>query len=230
MRILVIEDDAEVAALILYVLEDAGYRVDHAPDGERGLALVNEAEYNLIILDLQLPRVDGWTVCEAVRAPPGRDMPILMMSVHDSVEERVRGLDMGADDYLVKPFAFLEFSARVRALLRRDRARIPPRIRISDLEIDTVRHRVRRGGIEIALNRREYTLLEALASQPGHVFTRDIIQEKVWRNDMASSATVDVHIGMLRRKIDSAPREKLIHTVRGMGYMLHCDPDLTTMK
>src|SRR5439155_10193612 len=178
-----------------------------------------EGAYALIILDLMLPKRDGWSVCAAIRGRPD-PLPILMLTARDAIDDRVRGLELGADDYLPKPFDFSELLARVRALLRREKIHKGRVIRTADLEIDTGSATVRRAGQEVSLTRREYSLLEALAANEGRVLTREAIQERVWMDAESYSNTVDVHIGSLRRKIDSGHAVKLIHTVHGMGYTL----------
>lgn len=225
MRILLIEDDEPIAGMIRRGLENAKHQVDHASDGAAGLTMASENNYALIVLDVMLPKLNGWRVCEALRAGRNR-VPILMLTARDAVDDRVRGLDAGADDYLAKPFDFAEFLARVRALLRRDRVHRTRVIRVDDLEIDTAQRRVSRGGIEVGLSRREYDLLEALAAHEGRVLTREAIQERVWMNEEATSSTVDVYIGMLRKKLDAGHANKLIQTVHGVGYTLRAAPDL----
>jgi DNA-binding response OmpR family regulator len=219
MRILLIEDDPGIARLIQRGLEAANYTVDVARDGQTGLELAVERTYQLILLDIMLPGRDGWSVCEELRAQRHR-VPILMLTARDAVQDRVRGLDTGADDYLPKPFDFQELLARVRALLRRDKMHKARVIRIADLELDTAQRRVTRAGAEIALSHREYDLLEALAANEGKVLTREAIQERIWMNEEAYSNTVDVYIGMLRKKIDAPHKVKLIQTVHGVGYTL----------
>jgi DNA-binding response OmpR family regulator len=219
MRILLIEDDAPIATVIRRGLEEARFSVDTAHDGNSGLQKALIEPYALIILDLMLPGRDGWSICETLR---GRRMttPILMLTARDAVDDRVRGLELGADDYLPKPFAFPELLARVRALVRRDRVHKGRVIRVADLEIDTSGAVVRRAGQEVTLTRREYTLLEALAANEGRVLTRETILDRVWEDAESYSNTVDVHIGTLRKKIDAGHAQKLIHTVHGTGYML----------
>jgi len=219
MRILLIEDEAGIANLIRQGLEEANYRVDVAGDGQAGLELAEEQTYHLILLDVMLPKRDGWSVCEELRARRVR-VPILMLTARDTVQDRVRGLDTGADDYLPKPFDFQELLARVRALLRRDRVHRTRVIRVGDLEIDTAQHRVTRAGAVIPLSHREYDLLEALAAHEGKVLTREAIQERIWMNEEAYSNTVNVYIGLLRKKIDAHHPVKLIQTVHGVGYTL----------
>lgn len=219
MKILLIEDEEPIADVIRRGLEEAHYQVDVAHDGEAGLKRALSDSYALLLLDLMLPGRDGWSICRELRTRR-QTLPILMLTARDSVQDRVQGLEMGADDYLPKPFDFSELLARVRALLRRDRLHKTRTFRIADLEIDTGSHQVTRAGREISLTRREYTLLEALAANEGRVLTRELIQNRVWDNDESYSNTVDVHIGVLRKKIDSGHAVKLIHTVHGLGYTL----------
>jgi two-component system copper resistance phosphate regulon response regulator CusR len=223
VKILLIEDDETIGAAIQQGLEEARYVVDWARDGERGLALASGNLYVLLVLDLMLPGRDGWSICRALRAR--RDTtPLLMLTARDAVEDRVRGLEMGADDYLSKPFDFAELLARVRALLRRDAIHKGRVIEIADLQIDTKQRRVLRGGQEIPLTAREYSLLEALAAREGQVLTRDVILENVWMNEESLPNTVDVYVGMLRKKIDAGRDAKLIRTVHGLGYSLRSSP------
>jgi len=219
MKLLVVEDEAALAAVIKKGLEKAQYSVDIAPDGPTGLQRAVDGNYSLILLDIMLPGMNGWSVCQALRAKR-ITTPILMLTARDEIEDRVQGLDMGADDYLPKPFAFPELLARVHALIRRDRIHKVRVIRIADMEIDIGMHQVRRGGQEITLTPREYALLEALASREGQTLSREMIQERVWQDDDSFSNTVDVHIGTLRKKIDAGYSKKLIHTVHGLGYRL----------
>ena len=219
MKILLIEDEPGIARLVRRGLEDAGYTVEWAADGRRGLALTEEKLFNLLLLDLMVPGLDGWQICEELRAR-GSQMPILMLTARDTVPDRVRGLDLGADDYLPKPFEFPELLARVRALLRRDRVHRMRVIQVADLIIDTAGRRVTRAGVEIGLSHREYDLLEALAAHESQVLTREVIQERIWMDEDSYSNTVDVYIGMLRKKIDAGHGRKLIQTVRGLGYTL----------
>jgi len=219
VRILLIEDDAPIAAVIKRGLEEARFSVSIARSGTAGLELALVEPYDLIILDLMLPGRDGWSVCETLRRRRVTT-PILMVTARDAVDDRVRGLEIGADDYLSKPFEFKELLARVRALLRRERVHKARLIRIADLEVDVGSSVVRRAGREILLTRREFTLLEALAVNEGRVLTRDAILERVWDDPESYSNTVDVHIAGLRRKIDAGHPVKLIHTVHGTGYTL----------
>ena len=224
MRILLIEDEKPIADVIQRGLEEAHYVVDVAYDGTTGLKQAVEGAYALILLDLMLPGRDGWEICQALRS---RRMPtpILMLTARDAVSDRVKGLELGADDYLPKPFDFAELIARIRALLRRDSLYKGRVLKVADLEIDTSRYRVTRGGDEISLTWREYTLLEALAANAGRVLTRDAIQTRVWNSDESYSNTVDVYIGLLRKKIDADRPVKLIQTVHGVGYTLKVPED-----
>ena len=222
MKILLIEDEAGIANMIRRGLTDANYVVETAADGKTGLDMAQSNAYALVILDLMLPKMDGWQVCEELRAHRNR-VPVLMLTARDNVEDRVKGLDLGADDYLPKPFDFQELLARVRALIRRDRIHRSRTIRIADLEMDTAQHRVTRAGAEVKLSHREYELLEALASNEGKVLTREAIQERIWMNEECFSNTVDVYIRMLRKKIDADHVQKLIQTVHGVGYTLRAN-------
>ena len=220
MRILVVEDERKLAAVLQRGLREHGYAVDVAHDGEEGLALAEIEPYDLLVLDVLLPKIDGIALCEHLRARQN-NVPILMLTARDSLDDRVRGLDSGADDYLTKPFAFRELLARVRALLRRDRPSKHPVIRIGDLEIDTITRSVRRGGRPIALTSKEYAILEYFARNPNRVLTRTQIAEHVWSYDfVAMSNVVDVYVGYLRRKLGDDHEPRLLHTVRGTGYQL----------
>lgn len=216
--ILLVEDDELIADVIKIGLEEASYQVDWAADGDLGLQMTQEKTYSLIILDIMLPGMDGFAVCRALRAQRN-PVPILMLTARDSLDDRVRGLDTGADDYLSKPFAFPELLARVRALQRRDKVHRARLIKIADLEIDTSSRRVRRGDQEIHLTPREYSLLEALAAHEGTVLTREMIQDQIWMNDSYSNA-VDWCIAQLRKKIDANYEPKLIQTVHRIGYRI----------
>lgn len=219
MKILLVEDEKPIALVVKRGLEEARFNVKVAEDGEDGLRLALEESWSLIILDLMLPGRDGWSICRELRSRR-ITTPILMLTARDAVDDRVKGLELGADDYLPKPFDFKELVARVRALIRRDRVHKGRSIVIGDLEIDTNAGRVWRAGKEITLTRREFSLLEALAANEGRVLTREIIQERVWMDSESYSNTVDVHIGLLRKKIDAGHPVRLIHTVHGLGYSL----------
>ena len=221
MRILVVEDEHKLASVLKRGLEEHGYAVDVAYDGEDGLTLATMTPYDLIVLDIMLPKLDGLSLCNQLRAQ-SRHMPVLMLTARDTVDDRVTGLDSGADDYLTKPFAFREFVARVRALLRRDglSAR-DPILRVADLQIDTVSHEVRRAGKLIELTSKEYAILEYFARNPNRVLTRTQIAEHVWDFDFVSmSNVIDVYIGYLRRKLGDDTEPRLLRTIRGKGYQL----------
>jgi len=224
VRILLVEDEAPIAAMIRRGLEGAHYSVDWAADGSVGLERALANTYSLILLDLMLPGVDGWTICQRLRAR--RDTtPILMLTARDALSDRVKGLELGADDYLPKPFEFPELLARVRALLRRDKIHKARVIRVADLEIDTDTQEVRRAGKRVTLTPREYALLEALAANEGRILTRDAVQERVWMDEEGHSNAVNVYIGLLRKKIDEGHDVKLIQTVHGVGYRLRRPDD-----
>jgi DNA-binding response OmpR family regulator len=220
MRVLVVEDEPGIAQFIRQGLSEAGYAVDVAYDGQEGLDYAFVAAYDVLVLDILLPKLDGLRVLRALR-DRGIKTPVLLLTAKDTVEDRVRGLDVGADDYLVKPFAFPELVARLRALLRRPPLQMDPILRFGDLEMDTARREVRRGGRLIELSPREFTLLDYLMRHPRHVLTRTQIAEHVWNFDFFNdSNVVDVYIGYLRRKIDRGFDRPLLHTVRGVGYRL----------
>lgn len=220
MRVLVVEDQRKIAAFLQRGLEEEGYAVDVAADGEEGLDFVATAAYDVIVLDVILPLRDGLDVCRELRRRGSR-VPVLMLTARDTVEDRIAGLDCGADDYLTKPFAFGEFLARLRALLRRGNDRRTPELAAADLVLDPVRHEVRRGGCVVLLPLKEYAILEYLLQQPGRVATRTMIAEHVWGYDFAAESNViDVHIRSLRRKLDDGRTQPLIETVRGVGYRI----------
>ncbi|RKE38882.1 winged helix family two component heavy metal response transcriptional regulator [Paraburkholderia sp. BL23I1N1] len=219
MRILVIEDELKTAAYLKKGLEESGYAVDVANDGPQGLILAQEEEYDVIVLDVMLPGMDGWTVVKTLRST--RTTPVLFLTARDDVDDRVRGLELGADDYLVKPFAFVELLARVRTLARRGPPRESELIKVGDLEMDVNRRRVKRGGTRIDLTPREFSLLQLLARRQGEVLTRTQIASYVWDMNFDSDTNVvEVAIRRLRTKIDDNFPVKLIHTVRGVGYVL----------
>jgi two-component system OmpR family response regulator len=220
MRMLVVEDDPPIAAAIRSILEDAGHAVDVAGDGSDALEWAGTYPYDLVILDVILPGMDGVAVCRALRER-GSKMPILMLTALDAIEDRVAGLDAGADDYLAKPFAGAELLARVRALRRRGAGEAAPLLRVGDLELDPAAREVHRGGKGIRLTSKEFALLEVLARHPGQVFPQDRLIDAVWDADFtAESNVVEVYIRSLRRKIDGGRRDGLIETVRGAGYRL----------
>ena len=220
MRILVVEDEKKVANFIKKGLEEEHYAVDNAYDGESGLYMAEVNEYDLIVLDLMIPKIDGLEVLRRVRGNRN-NVPILVLTAKDSVEDIVRGLDAGCDDYLTKPFEFLEFLARVRALLRREKIDKEPILKIDDLTLSLVTHKVLRRGKEIELTAKEYSLLEYFMRNPDKVLTRTMISEHVWDYHFDSMTNVvDVYVNYLRKKIDKEFEPKLIHTIRGVGYIL----------
>ncbi|MEI5997409.1 heavy metal response regulator transcription factor [Paraburkholderia bengalensis] len=219
MRILVIEDEPKTAAYLKKGLEESGYSVEVANDGSHGLILAQEEDYDVIILDVMLPWMDGWTVVKTLRAT--RTTPVLFLTARDDVNDRVRGLELGADDYLAKPFDFVELTARVRTLARRGPPRESELIRIGDLEMDVNRRRVKRGATRIDLTPREFSLLQLLARRHGEVLSRTQIASYVWDMNFDSDTNVvEVAIRRLRSKVDDNFPVKLIHTVRGVGYVL----------
>ncbi len=220
MRVLVVEDYQLLRESLASGLEQLGYAVDATGDGAEGLWHAENHPYDVIVLDLMLPKLGGLDLLQRVR-DGGNTVPVLVLTAKDAIEDRVRGLDHGADDYLVKPFAFAELAARVRALVRRRYDRDVAMIRIADLEIDTLKRSVRRGTDVVPLSAREYALLEYLASRAGHVVTRTEIWDHVYdAADEPWSNVLDVHISRLRRKIDHGREPTLIHTRRGLGYLL----------
>lgn len=221
MTILVIEDEPKTGDYLQRGLAESGFAVRLARNGRDGLAIASEEEIELVVLDVMLPRMDGWQVLEALRADPGTEqIPVLFLTARDEVEDRVRGLELGADDYLVKPFAFVELVARIRTLLRRGPVREEELIRIADLEIDVLRRRVRRGAATIVLTAQEFALLHLLARRRGQVLSRALIASQVWDMNFDSDTNViDAAVRRLRRKIDDPFALKLIHTRRGMGYV-----------
>lgn len=223
MRVLVVEDYDPVRRAVVQALEEEGFAVDSSRDGQEGLWHARATPYDAIVLDLMLPGLDGLSVLRELRRS-GQATPVLLLTARDAVSDRVKGLDAGADDYLVKPFALEELLARVRALVRRRYEKKDPVLRVDDLEIDTARRTVRRGDQEIDLTAREYALLEYLALRQGELVTRTDIWEHVYDfHSTAQSNVVDVYIGYLRRKIEGPGRRRLIHTRRGQGYILGTD-------
>jgi DNA-binding response OmpR family regulator len=219
MRILVVEDEPKLAAFLRNALEEDGYDVDVASDGDIGQHMAVTLDYKLILLDWLLPGRDGLSVCRAVREA-GRVLPILMLTARDAVEDRIAGLDAGADDYLIKPFALGELQARVRALLRRGQPSAP-QLTVDNLVLDPGTRQVTRGAREIVLTAKEYTLLEYLMRNTGRTLTRATIAEHVWDFTFDSGTNVvDVYINYLRNKIDKPTERKLILTVRGIGYRM----------
>ena len=220
MRILVVEDEKKLASFIKRGLKEKGYAVDVADNGNDGLFQAKEVPYDLVILDIMLPGKDGLFICRQLRKN-NIETPILMLTARDDVEDKVSGLDAGADDYLTKPFEFAEFLARVRALIRRKSKATSNKIKIADLELDQLTHKVTRSGKEIELTSTEYSLLEYLMLNANTVVTRTMISEHVWNDDFDSfSNVINVYINYLRNKIDKDFNKKLIHSLRGTGYIL----------
>jgi len=220
VRILIIEDEPKTAAYLRKGLCESGFLADVAFRGDDGLQLARERDYDVVILDVMLPERDGWEVLSEIRRA-GKQTPVLFLTARDAVPDRVKGLELGADDYLVKPFAFSELLARVRTILRRGPARQPEALRVADLELDLVRHRAVRGGQRLELAPKEFALLSLLARRQGEVLSRTLIAEQVWDMNFDSDTNVvDVAVRRLRRKADDPFPRKLIHTVRGLGYVL----------
>ncbi len=221
MKLLVVEDEAKTADYLRQGLSEAGFVVDLARDGLDGHHLAMTGDHDLIVLDVMLPDVDGWRILRALREA-GRDVPVLFLTARDSIDDRVKGLELGADDYLVKPFAFTELLARVRTLLRRGRnPALAEKLQVADLVLDLPRRRASRGGTRINLSNKEFALLELLVRRQGEVLPRSLIASQVWDMNFDSDTNViDVAIRRLRAKVDDAFSPKLIRTVRGMGYTL----------
>ncbi|HRP24512.1 MAG TPA: heavy metal response regulator transcription factor [Thauera sp.] len=220
MKILIVEDEPKTGDYLRQGLAEAGFVVDLARDGLDGLHLGLNGDYGLVVLDVMLPTLDGWGVLQALRRN-GREMPVLFLTARDQVEDRVRGLELGADDYLVKPFAFSELLARVRTLLRRSRSKEPELLRAADLELDLLRRRATRAGQRIELTAKEFALLELLLRRQGEVLPRSLIASQVWDMNFDSDTNViEVAVRRLRAKVDEPFEPKLIRTVRGMGYVL----------
>ena len=219
MRILVVEDERKTGDYLKKGLTESGFTVDLARSGDDGLHLAVTDDYDLIILDVMLPGMSGWDVIRGIRTT--RDVPVLFLTARETIQDRVKGLELGGDDYLTKPFAFAELLARVRTLLRRPPSREPEVIRIADLEIDVAKRRIARAGQRIELTAKEFTLLHLLASHVGEVLSRTRITPEVWDLSFDSDANVvDVAIRRLRAKVDEPFGKNLIHTVRGMGYVV----------
>lgn len=222
LRILVVEDEAKVARALREGLQREQYEVIVAPTGEEGFFLVNAEKFDLVILDLMLPGRDGLQILSALRKR-GLQTPVLILTARDAIEDRVEGLDKGADDYLVKPFAFPELLARMRALMRRGRHEQAVRLGIDDMEMDLMARKVRRQGIEVELTAREFELLEYLLRHKEEVVSREMVTLEVWKERARAAPidnVIDVHIARLRRKLDEPFDRKLIHTVRGVGFVL----------
>ena len=220
MKILIVEDETKTGDYLKQGLSESGFVVDLARDGVDGLHLALSETYDLVVLDVMLPRLDGWQLLEAMRKA-GKDMPVLFLTARDQVSDRVKGLELGADDYLVKPFAFAELLARARTLLRRGKVKEAELLRVADLELDLLRRRVSRSGRRIDLTAKEFGLLELLMRRRGEVLPRSLIASQVWDMNFDSDTNViEVAVRRLRAKVDDDFEQKLIRTVRGMGYVL----------
>jgi two-component system response regulator MprA len=220
MKILLVDDDPGIRLSVQRSLEFEGYRVTTAEDGEAALIAIAAAQYDCVILDISMPRLDGLGVCRRLRQD-GNDIPILVLTARQQVADRVSGLDAGADDYLAKPFALEELLARVRALLRRRPVgEVPGEVlRVGDLEMDLDSHRATRSGVPIDLTRTEWTLLEELVRNSGIVLSRDLLSDRIWGQDFGTAASLDVYIGYIRRKTEADGATRLIQTVRGIGFV-----------
>lgn len=222
MRLLVAEDEKQLNRLITRTLEEAGYSVDSVFDGEAALDYLEAAEYDLAVLDIMMPKLDGISVLKHYRSSGGKT-PALFLTARDGIDDRVQGLDSGADDYIVKPFSFDELLARIRAVVRRSAARADNVLTEADLVLDLSSHRVTRSGREIELSSKEYQILEYLMLNKNQVLDREKVRSHIWSWDYdGQSNVVDVYISILRKKIDDGFEPKLIHTVRGSGYILQC--------
>src|SRR5471030_502696 len=219
MRLLIIEDEPKTGAYLRKGLVESGFVADLARTGTDGLHLALERDYDLILLDVMLPEMDGWTVLFELRVH--KQTPVLLLTARDGVQDRVRGLNLGADDYLVKPFDFSELIARIKSVLRRGKARDADVVRMADLEIEVDKRRVTRGGVRIELTAKEFALLHLLAKRQGDVLSRAMIASQIWDTNFDSDTNVvDVAIRRLRVKVDDPFERKLVHTMRGMGYLL----------
>jgi two-component system copper resistance phosphate regulon response regulator CusR len=223
MRVLIVEDERKTAGFLAKGLRENRFAVDIAQDGESGLEAARSGKFDLLIVDVMLPKKDGWTLVTELREA-GVRTPAIFLTARDSVRDRVKGLELGADDYLVKPFAFSELLARIRSLLRRVPSRRAGQLRIEDLKIDTRRHRATRRGVELDLTPKEFLLLTQLARSAGEVVSRKEIAEHVWDIDFNTDTNVvDVVVRRLRAKVDDPFKKKLVHTIRGVGYVLKPD-------
>lgn len=224
MRVLVVEDDRRISNVIKKGLTEDGFAVDPAFDGAEGQYLAESENYDLIILDIMLPKIDGLTICKELRAKNIKT-PVLMLTAKTAVEDRVAGLDSGADDYLAKPFAYIELRSRVHALIRRSKQEPSPILKIADLELDPIKHKTNRAGKSLSLTPKEFAVLELLLRQKDEVVTRTMITEHVWDYNFDSmSNVVDVFVAALRRKLDKGATVPLIHTVHGVGYKISENP------
>ncbi|MCL4539114.1 MAG: response regulator [Bacteroidetes bacterium] len=220
MKILIVEDEKKVGRFLKLGLEEEGHTVSNAYDGEKGENLALSEKHDVIVLDIMLPKKNGIEVLKSIRSN-GISTPVLILTAKGSLEDKVEGLDEGADDYLVKPFAFAEFIARVRSLGRRSGAEKTTTLKVADLELDTLTRKARRGGKEIELTNREYALLEYFVRNVNRVLTRTVISEHIWEYNFDTGTNiVEVYVNKLRNKIDADAETKLIHTIRGTGYMM----------
>lgn len=223
MRILLAEDERDLNNIITQKLTADGYSVDRCFDGEEAINILSYTEFDAVILDIMMPKADGFAVLRALRSA-GRTTPVMFLTAKDAVADRVRGLDSGANDYLVKPFSFEELSARLRAMTRTSFGITSNVLRVADLSMDCTAHTVTRGATEIHLSAKEYAMLEYLMYNPGRVLSREMIEDHVWNFDYEGGTNVvDVYISYLRKKIDDGHDKKLIHTVRGRGFVLKED-------
>lgn len=224
MKILVVEDEKKSAAGLEKGLRESGYEVDVADNGDAGLKMALATDYDLVVLDIMLPGRDGWSVMTELRKA-GKPTPVLFLTARDSIDDRVKGLELGADDYLVKPFAFSELLARVKTILRRTPQRQPELVKIGDLELDLFKQRAARAGKKLDLTPKEFSLLSLLARRAGEPQSRERIAEEVWDMNFDSDTNVvDVHVRRLRSKLDDPYEKKLIQTVRGVGYVIYDQP------
>lgn len=220
MRILIIEDEIKTAKFLHKGLTEHGFVVDTADDGQDGLFYAMNTEYDLIILDVMLPKLDGWSIIKKLR-DADKQFPVLFLTARDAIEDRVKGLQLGADDYLVKPFAFSELLARVHTLLRRGQKRQPEVLQIADLKIDHIHHKATRAGKRLDLTPKEFALLSLFVRRQGELLSRTMIAEQVWDMTFDSDTNiVDVAVRRLRAKMDDPFEKKLIHTLRGVGYIM----------
>jgi two-component system copper resistance phosphate regulon response regulator CusR len=224
MKILVVEDESKTTAFLHKGLTESGFDVDVSKQGEEGFQRAQAGDYDLLILDVMLPERNGWSILSELRRER-KNVPVLFLTARDTVQDRVKGLELGADDYLVKPFAFSELLARVRSILRRTSGTQPQTVGIADLELDLIRHKATRGGTRLELTPKEFALLALLARRQGEVLTRPFLAEQVWEMHFGGETNVvDVHVRRLRSKMDDPFPKKLIHTVRGVGYVLEERP------
>jgi len=225
MNVVIIDDDPRITALLKRALTFEGYDAQVAGNGTDGLSLALSSSPDLVVLDIMMPGLDGWEVCRRIRAE--KDVPVLMLTARDEVADRVKGLDIGADDYLVKPFALEEFLARVRALLRRQKVSSEPSglLNFADLQLNTITREVYRGDREIRLTAREYDLLLFFIEHPRQVLTRDMLMERIWGYDYGGESNVlEVYVNMVRQKLEEGGEKRIINTVRGVGYVLRENP------